>query len=61
MRERQTLTPQDRYQAKMLIASTYKFYLSIENTILDDYVTEKFYQGFMIQPVMVQNFYVMAS
>jgi len=52
-RERQTLTPKSRNEAKLLIASTYKFYLSIENTILDDYITEKFYQGFRTPSVMV--------
>ena len=45
--------PLDSNQAKMLIASTYKFLLSIENSIVPDYVTEKFYQGFMTPTVMV--------
>ena len=38
---------------KMLIAGHYKFYVSLENTILEDYVTEKFYEGFMTDTVMV--------
>ena len=38
---------------KMLIAGHYKFFVSLENTILDDYVTEKFYEGFMTDTVMV--------
>ena len=38
---------------KMLIASHYKFFVSLENTILDDYVTEKFYEGFLTDAVMV--------
>jgi len=37
----------------MLIASTYKFYLAIENSILRDYCTEKFFQGFMTSSAMV--------
>jgi hypothetical protein len=45
--------PSDRSESKMLIASTYKFYLAIENSILPDYVTEKFYEGFMTAAVMV--------
>ena len=32
---------------KMLIAAHYKFFVSIENTIMEDYVTEKFYEGFL--------------
>ena len=39
--------------SKMLIAGHYKFFLSLENTILDDYVTEKFYEGFLTDAVMV--------
>lgn len=38
---------------KMVIASHYKFFISIENTILDDYVTEKFYEGLLTDSVMV--------
>ena len=38
---------------KLLIAAHYPFYLSLENTILDDYVTEKFYDGFLTDAVMV--------
>ncbi len=38
---------------KTLIAGHYKFYLSLENTILDDYVTEKFFEGFLTDSVMV--------
>jgi hypothetical protein len=38
---------------KLLIASQYKFFISIENTILDDYVTEKFYEGLLADTVMV--------
>ena len=29
---------------KVVLASHYAFYISIENTIAEDYVTEKFYQ-----------------
>jgi hypothetical protein len=45
--------PESRSARKMLIASHYKFYVSLENTILDDYVTEKFYEGFLTDAVMV--------
>lgn len=38
---------------KMLIASHYKFYISLENTIMDDYVTEKFFEGLLTDSVMV--------
>jgi hypothetical protein len=38
---------------KMLIASHYKFFISVENTIMDDYVTEKFYEGLLTDSVMV--------
>ncbi len=38
---------------KMLIAGHYPFYLSLENTIMDGYVTEKFYEGFLTDTVMV--------
>ncbi len=38
---------------KLLISAHYAFYLSLENTILDDYVTEKFYDGFLTDAVMV--------
>jgi hypothetical protein len=38
---------------KMLIATHYKFFVSIENTIMDDYVTEKFYEGFLTDSLMV--------
>ena len=38
---------------KMLVAGHYKFFISLENTILDDYVTEKFYEGFLTDAVMV--------
>jgi hypothetical protein len=38
---------------KMLVAGHYKFFVSLENTILEDYVTEKFYEGFMTDAVMV--------
>lgn len=38
---------------KMLIASHYKFYLSMENTLLVDYVTEKFWEGFLADTLMV--------
>jgi hypothetical protein len=31
-------------ELKMVLASHYAFYISVENTIADDYVTEKFYQ-----------------
>ena len=59
--ERETKTPRDRYQAKMLIASTYKFYLAIENSILRDYCTEKFFQGFMTSTVMVRPWFHVVS
>ncbi len=39
----------------MVIASHYAFYISLENTLLDDYVTEKFYQGFLADTVMVRS------
>jgi hypothetical protein len=38
---------------KMLIASHYKYFISVENTIMDDYVTEKFYEGLLTDSVMV--------
>ena len=38
---------------KMLVTAHYKFYVSLENTVMDDYVTEKFYEGFMTDTVMV--------
>lgn len=38
---------------KILIASKYKFLISIENTIMEDYVTEKFWAGFLADTVMV--------
>ena len=38
---------------KIMIASHYKFFISVENTILDDYVTEKFYEGLLTDSVMV--------
>ena len=41
----------------MLIASTYKFSLAIENRILRDYCTEKFFQGFMTSTVMVRPWF----
>ena len=43
----------DRAAGKRLIAGHYKFFVSLENTIMDDYVTEKFYEGFMTDTVMV--------
>ncbi len=45
--------PGSRTARKLLIASRYKFFVSLENTILDDYVTEKFYEGFLADAVMV--------
>jgi hypothetical protein len=38
---------------KMLIMPHYKFYISLENTIIEDYVTEKFYEGFLGDALMV--------
>jgi hypothetical protein len=38
---------------KMLMMSHYKFYISLENTIIEDYVTEKFYEGFLGAALMV--------
>ena len=38
---------------KRLITGHYKFFVSLENTIMDDYVTEKFFEGFMTDTVMV--------
>ncbi len=38
---------------KMLIASHYKFYLSMENTLIADYTSEKFYEGFLADTLMV--------
>jgi hypothetical protein len=38
---------------KMLMAAHYKFYISLENTVIDDYVTEKFYEGFLTDSLMV--------
>lgn len=38
---------------KIVISSNYKFYISIENTILYDYITEKFWAGFLADTVMV--------
>jgi hypothetical protein len=45
--------PEERGMRKKLIASHYRFFVSLENTILDDYVTEKFYEGFLADAVMV--------
>jgi len=38
---------------KTVISSKYQFYISIENTILHDYLTEKFWIGFLTNAVMV--------
>ncbi len=38
---------------KMLIASSYKFFLSMENTAIDDYLTEKFFEGFLADTLLV--------
>jgi len=38
---------------KIIISSKYKFFLSIENTIMEDYLTEKFWAGFLADTVMV--------
>lgn len=38
---------------KIVVSSKYKFYISIENTILEDYLTEKFWIGFLGHSVMV--------
>ena len=38
---------------KAWIASHYRFYLSVENTILEDYVTEKFYLGFKLERTLM--------
>ncbi len=42
-----------RGERKVLLGSQYRFYISVENTLLDDYITEKFYQGFLMDSVMV--------
>ena len=39
-------------ELKMAIASDYDFFISIENTILDDYVTEKFFQVQFSRPCL---------
>lgn len=38
---------------KLEIGSHYRFYISLENTIIPHYVSEKFYQGFLLDSVMV--------
>jgi len=38
---------------KLEIGSHYKFYISLENTIIPHYVSEKFYQGFLQDSLMV--------
>jgi hypothetical protein len=38
---------------KIVLASEYAFFLTVENTILDDYVTEKLYEGFLADSLMV--------
>ena len=35
----------DRFIKKMIISSQYKFYFAIENTMIEDNMTEKFFQG----------------
>ena len=40
-------------ERKVLLGSQYRFYIGVENTVLDDYVTEKFFQGFLMDAVMV--------
>ena len=40
-------------ELKVLLGSHYRFYIGVENTVLDDYVTEKFFQGFLMDSVMV--------
>lgn len=42
-----------RGERKIKIGSDYKFYISLENSIIPHYVTEKFYQGFLQDSVMV--------
>ena len=39
-------TPRDRFLGKIQVMGTYKFALALENYVLYDYVTEKFYQAF---------------
>lgn len=39
-------TPRDRFLGKIQVMGAYKFALALENYVLYDYVTEKFYQAF---------------
>jgi hypothetical protein len=40
-------------EVKAILGSQYAFYISLENTLMDDYLTEKFFQGFLMDAVMV--------
>ena len=39
--------------SKELISNTYKFHIVIENALVDDYVTEKFYEGLKSASLMI--------
>ena len=43
----------NRFFLKAWISSQYRFYLAVENTIMDDYITEKFFMGFKLNATIM--------